>query len=190
MQTNHGRTRRISLRRSLVLAALAATIAVPAWSQARITPPSESIPPRATREINLSGPRFGLTLLSPGNLDALREKDINIQRPLVSQFGWQFEKRLYTTEMGVTTLTEFIPLISGLEQGVALPSLNWLVGIRSPTGTEFGIGPNITPVGVGLVVAAGMTVRTGALNVPLNFAIASSKSGVRVSIMTGFNFRR
>ena len=83
-----------------------------------------------------------------------------------------------------------MPLISGLEQGVTLPSLNWLVGIRTATGTEFGIGPNITPVGVGLVVAAGVTVRSGALNIPLNVAAASSKSGMRVSIMTGFNIRR
>ena len=90
----------------------------------------------------------------------------------------------------VTALMEWVPLLSGLEQGVALPSLNWLVGVRTASGAEFGIGPNITPVGTGLVVAAGMTVRYGALNVPLNFAVASSKSGVRISIMTGFNIRR
>jgi hypothetical protein len=83
-----------------------------------------------------------------------------------------------------------VPLISGLEQGVALPSLNWLVGVRTPAGTEFGIGPNITPVGVGLVVAAGVTVRSGALNIPLNVAVATSKSGARVTILTGFNIRR
>ncbi|HXT70765.1 MAG TPA: hypothetical protein VN700_13475 [Vicinamibacterales bacterium] len=190
MQTISARTRRFSLRRSLTFAFIAAITASPAWSQGRITPPSETIPPRATKEVNLSGPRFGLTLLSPGNMDALKDKDIMIQRPLVSQFGWQFEKRLYTTDEGVTTLTEFVPLISGLEQGVALPSLNWLVGVRTPSGTEFGIGPNITPVGIGLVVTGGITVRSGALNIPLNFAVASSKSGARVSIMTGFNLRR
>jgi hypothetical protein len=83
-----------------------------------------------------------------------------------------------------------VPLLSGLEQGVALPSLNWLVGIRTAGGAEFGIGPNVTPIGTGLVVAAGVTVRSGALNVPLNFALASSKSGIRVSIMTGFNIRK
>jgi hypothetical protein len=180
----------LSLGRLLTCTLFVTAIAVPAWSQTRVTPPAEAVPPRATREVNLSGPRFGLTMLSPGNMDALKEKNIRIQRPLVSQFGWQFEKRLYTTDQGVTALTEFVPLISGLEQGVALPSLNWLVGIRTTNGTEFGIGPNITPVGVGLVVAAGITVRTGALNIPLNFAVASSRSGARVSIMTGFNVRR
>ena len=151
---------------------------------------NQQVPPRPKKEINLSGPRFGLTMLSPGNVEALAEKEIVLQRSTVTQFGWQFEKRLYTNDEGLSALTEFVPLISGLEQGVALPSLNWLVGIRTSTGTEFGIGPNITPVGVGLVVAAGVTVQSGALNIPLNVAVASSKSGARVSIMTGFNIRR
>lgn len=152
--------------------------------------PQRVVPPRPKGTINLSGPRFGLTMLSQAHLDTLKERDIHLIRPMVTQFGWQFEKRLYTSEDGVTALTEFVPLISGLEQGVALPSLNWLIGIRTPTGSEFGIGPNITPVGTGLVVAAGVTVRNGALNVPLNFAVAMSKSGTRVSVMTGFNIRQ
>jgi hypothetical protein len=156
--------------------------AAPAWSQT-------TVPPRVTREINLSGPRFGMTMLSPGTVDALAEREITVN-PLISQFGWQFERRLYTSPEGVSALMEWVPLISGLEQGVALPSLNWLVGIRTAGGAEFGIGPNVTPIGTGLVVAAGITVRSGALNVPLNFALASSKSGVRVSIMTGFNIRK
>src|SRR6188472_2950568 len=113
---------------------------------------NQQIPPRPKKEINLSGPRFGLTMLSPGNVEALAEKEIFLQHSTVSQFGWQFEKRLYTSDDGFSALTEFVPLLSGLEQGVMLPSLSWLVGIRTPLGTEFGIGPNFTPVGVGLVL--------------------------------------
>ena len=183
MMTTPRRTPQFAPMRTLTTAlGLVLMTAAMAWSQTLL-------PPRATREINLSGPRFGITVLGPGNVDALKERDITV-RPLVTQFGWQFEKRLYTNRDGLTTLTEFVPLISGLEQGVVLPSLNWLVGVRGPSGIEFGIGPNITPIGVGLVVAGGVTVRSGALNIPLNFAIASSKSGARVSIMTGFNLRR
>ena len=150
---------------------------------------AQDLPPRVTREIGLAGPRFGLTMLSQGHIDALAERGITV-RPLISQFGWQFERRLYTNGDGVTALTEWVPLLSGLEQGVALPSLNWLVGIRTSTGVEFGIGPNLTPIGVGLVVAGGVTIRSGALNVPMNFAITTSKSGARVTILTGFNIRR
>ena len=153
-----------------------------AWAQS-------TLPPRLTREVNLSGPRFGLTMLSDGVVTKLKEHDITV-RPVVSQFGWQFERRLLMNDAGGSVLMEWVPLLSGLEQGVALPSLNWLVGVRSASGAEFGIGPNLTPVGVGLVVAGGITVRSGGINVPLNVALASSKSGARLTIMTGFNMRR
>jgi len=153
-----------------------------AWSQSR--------PRGVTDTVNMTGPRFGLTVLNQKSVDTLlAEKNISV-RPMITQFGWQFERRLYTNGDGITMLTEWIPLLSGLDQGVALPSLNWLVGLRSDGGTEFGIGPNITPLGVGLVAAAGVTVKTGALHVPFNFAIATSKSGARISVMTGFNIRR
>jgi hypothetical protein len=147
-------------------------------------------PPGVTREIDMAGPRFGLTVLSQAAVDELAAKRNITVRPLISQFGWQFEKRFYTNGDGITVLSEWVPLISGLEQGVALPSLNWLVGVRGRSGAEFGIGPNVTPLGVGLVVAGGVTVRSGALHVPLTFAVATSKTGARVSILTGFNLRR
>jgi hypothetical protein len=160
----------------------------PAWSQSVRWP--QSRPRGVTDTVDMTGPRFGITVLTQQTVDhLLAEQDVTV-RPMISQFGWQFERRLYTNGDGVTMLTEWIPLISGLDQGVALPSLNWLVGLRTASGTEFGIGPNITPLGVGLVLAAGVTMKTGALHVPFNFAVATSKHGPRLSIMTGFNVRR
>ena len=151
---------------------------------------AQSLPRGVTDVVDMTGPRFGFTVLNQESVDALFEKRNITVKPLVSQFGWQFERRLYTNGDGVTMLMEWIPLVSGLEQGLALPSLNWLVGVRTSSGTEFGLGPNITPLGVGLVAAAGVTVKTGALHVPFNFAIATSESGARVSVMTGFNVRK
>jgi hypothetical protein len=65
-----------------------------------------------------------------------------------------------------------------------------MVGMRTSTGAEFGIGPNLTPGGVALALAAGMTVRTGILNVPLNVAVVPSQAGTRVSVLAGFTLRR
>jgi hypothetical protein len=87
-------------------------------------------------------------------------------------------------------VTEWVFLVGGLDQSVALPSLSWLVGLRTQGGAEFGIGPNITPAGTALAIAAGVTFEAGALNVPMNFAVVPSKSGVRVSVLTGFTMRR
>jgi hypothetical protein len=169
----------------VVLGALVMTGAAssPAWSQSQLPPP-------VTTTVNMTGPRFGLTMLSQESVDKLRDEHHITVRPLISQFGWQFERRFYTNGDGVTLLQEWVPLVSGLDQGVALPSFNWLVGLRTRSGTEFGVGPNITPLGVGLVAAAGVTVRSGGLHIPFNVAIATSKTGARVSVMTGFNLRR
>src|SRR5262245_34016945 len=148
------------------------------------------IAPPAAREIDLSGPRFGLTALSDGVVNKLKiDNNIDV-KPLVSQFGWQFEKQFYGRGDGPMAISEAVVLLGGLDQGVALPSLSWLVGVRTHEGAEFGVGPNITPVGVALAIAAGTTFKTGILNVPVNFAVVPSKAGMRVSILTGFSLRR
>jgi hypothetical protein len=148
---------------------------------------SQTLPPIA-KTADLSGPRFGLTLLSEGVVKALGERAIEVG-PHVSQFGWQFEKQFYTRDSGVTMVTEWVALVGGLEQSAVLPSLSWMVGVRTRDGAEFGIGPNVTPAGTALVLATGMTFRTGAFNIPLNIAVVPSKSGSRVSLLTGFSLR-
>ena len=40
-----------------------------------------------------------------------------------------------------------------------------------------------------LVLATGMTFRAGALNVPVNLAVVPSKSGTRVTLLSGFSLR-
>jgi len=146
-------------------------------------------PPPFTKSVNLSGPRFGLTALSTGVVDELARRNIDVG-PNISQFGWQFEKQFYTRESGVAAVNEWVVLLGGLDQGVALPSVSWLVGLRTREGAEFGIGPNITPAGVALALAAGVTFRSGNLNVPMNVAVVPSKVGTRLSVLTGFNMRR
>ena len=43
----------------------------------------------------------------------------------------------------------------GLDQGVFLPSLSWIIGMRMPNSLEFGVGPNLSSAGPGLVFTAG-----------------------------------
>ena len=171
--------------RAAVLTMFILGVALPAAAQ------TESVitPPAPVRSVNLSGPRFGFTSLSQGIVDKLQsERGITVSSG-ISQFGWQFEKQFYSKSGGIAAVNEFVLLVGGLEQGVALPSASWMVGLRSPTGLEFGIGPNITPAGVALAVAGGVTFRSGSLNVPVTFAVVPSKDGMRVSMLTGFNFR-
>jgi hypothetical protein len=148
----------------------------------------DQAPPR-TRTLDLDGPRIGFTMLSDGVRARLQEKQIAVGSA-ISQFGWQFERQFYTRAGGVTAVNEWVALLGGLDQGTAIPSLSWLVGLRTPQGAEFGVGPNITPAGVALALSAGVTFRSGSLNVPMNFAVVPTRAGVRVSLLTGFTLRR
>jgi hypothetical protein len=171
----------ISFRAPLYGAILTLVLCAPAFSQ------TSQLPPFA-KTANLSGPRFGLTLLPEGVIKTLNDRDIQVG-PHISQFGWQLEKQFYTKDSKVTMVTEWVALVGGLEQSVALPSLSWMVGARTRDGAEFGIGPNVTPAGTALVLATGMTFRAGALNVPVNVAVVPSKSGTRVTLLSGFSLR-
>lgn len=56
-------------------------------------------------------------------------------------FGYQFEKQ-YLNGGDIQGLFEFIPQVTGLDQGMFLPSLTFLNGIRSnQSGLEFAFGP-------------------------------------------------
>src|SRR5258705_11262617 len=144
--------------------------------------------PPPARTLSLSGPRIGMTFLSDGVVKRLHEDGIDVGQN-ISQFGWQFERQFYSKQSGVTALNAWVFLLGGLDQGVAIPSLSWMVGLRTSEGAEFGVGPNVTPAGVALAVAAGVTFRAGVLNVPMNFAVVPTKVGTRGTMLTGFTMR-
>lgn len=148
-----------------------------------------ALPPRA-HTVGLAGPRFGVTILDEGIVERLKDdRGIDVS-PTISQFGWQFEREFYSKQGGPTVLNEWVALLGGLDQGVAIPSLSWMVGMRTTEGAEFGIGPNISPGGVALALAAGLTLRAGIVNVPMNLAVVPSKYGTRISVLTGFVLRK
>jgi len=147
-------------------------------------------PQRPPDTMSLSGPRAGITYLTPAVVDQIKEdfnKDIN---PVISQFGWQFEKRFLSSDTGATAVTEWVVLFGGIDQGVVIPSLTWLVGMRTVGGIELAAGPNLSPAGTGVAIAAGVTMRVGNLNVPFNAAVVPSANGPRFSFLVGFNSKR
>ena len=145
---------------------------------------------RPPETMSLSGPRAGITYLIPGVVEQIRQdynRDLN---PVVSQFGWQFEKRFMSSDTGATAVTEWVVLFGGIDQGVVIPSLTWLLGMRTVGGIEVAAGPNISPAGTGVALAAGVTMRAGNLNVPFNVAVVPSENGPRFSFLLGFNAKR
>lgn len=95
-------------------------------------------------QLRLSGPRMGIVFMT-GNI-AKRIKDpistggLNA-RPVMSQFGYQFETS-YMSNDQVQALFEFLPNITGLDQGKFIPSMSIMHGLRfNKTGWEIVVGP-------------------------------------------------
>lgn len=95
-------------------------------------------------KLRLSGPRmgFGYVMGQDGDrLMAPRSDGGYDAWPVMSQFGYQFEVS-YLNQGNIQALFEFVPTISGLEQGLFIPSVSILHGIRSNvSGLEFAFGP-------------------------------------------------
>ena len=174
-------------RSTVAIAVISAAATLPAAAFAQTDSTDRRIPP-PVRRIKLSGPRFGVTYLGGAIVDSLAAYDVKVS-PVITQFGWQFERLILSGESGFSAVTEWVVLVGGLEQSAFLPSVSWMVGVRGPRGAEFGVGPNVSAAGSALAIAGGVTSRAGAFNVPVNLAVVPSKIGTRVSILVGFTTR-
>ena len=79
-----------------------------------------------------------------------------------------------------------------MEQGMFLPSVSSLVGVRAGSGFEFAVGPNLSVAGIGMVFSIGQNFTSGNLNLPVNLAFVPGGDGLgsRISIMIGFNMSK
>lgn len=157
------------------------------------TPPPTTLPSTSADSVfapvRAAGPRIGLTIIGPGRLRNRLREDFNATN-VISQFGWQFETRLFALPSGLSGLVEFVPLIGGLEQGLFLPSISGLLGLRGRKGFEIGVGPNLSIAGAGLVFAAGATIPGKYVNLPINVAYTpGSHQGNRFSLLLGYTYR-
>lgn len=97
--------------------------------------------------LRLGGPRMGfIAFTGQQGTQLLRTKNQGGYdlTPIMFQFGYQFEKQ-YLNEGNFQALFEFIPMITGLEQGKFFPSVTILNGLRSNiSGWEFAFGPTFS----------------------------------------------
>ena len=127
-----------------------------------------------------------MTYLSQGVVDAAKKEDIVIN-PLITQFGWQFEKKFLSTESGPEGISAIIPFVGGLEQNLVIPSVSWLIGLRLQNGFEFAMGPILSVGGSGMVMGIGHSSKFGELYIPKNLSLTFSKTGMKFSLTFGFN---
>ena len=166
---------------------------IPVFAQTNA--PSEEYETVYEEPIKLSGPRIGLTAVMGPMAQYMEANGLS---PYMSQFGWQFETRYFQTRSGYQGLVEFVPLIAGLESNQSAVSANLLVGFRTPSGFEIGVGPNFAARGLfsyeplfstSLVYAVGHTFKLDDVNIPFNLAFSPTSQGARITFLIGFNIK-
>lgn len=143
---------------------------------------------------NMSGPRFGVTYIA-GDTELSRELERQDIGPVVSQFGWHFERQIIPDGGGPQFVIQFVPMIAAVEYGRFVPGGTLAMGIRMPGGWEFGMGPNIvatknefdnTKARTSLVVALGKSFNYGGVSIPVNLAVSTEPDGNRFSLIFGY----
>jgi len=172
------------------------------------------------------GPRMGMTVLTGESariIKAPTKEGGYDGMPYMFQFGYQFEKQ-YLNEGNFQALFEFIPTVTGLDQGRFIPSVTFLNGLRNNvSGWEFAFGPTFSfskymdmysldggatwttkydPLAIeesrpdsrgnvtfttGFLFAAGKTLKSGKLNLPVNVYLVPGKYGMRFGVSMGWN---
>ena len=146
----------------------------------------------------LNGPRLGISYV-PGwdwadqNGEFRARLEERGMGPTISQFGWHFEWLVAPQGGGPAFVTELLPFIGGVEYGKVIPSTSLVFGIRMPVGFEFGMGPNVmttfdpdNPIHTSLLIAVGQSLSFGEVQIPLNIAILTNKTGNRLSFVFGY----
>ncbi len=144
-------------------------------------------------ERNLGGPRLGATYVV-GENTLTRELRENNLGTLISQFGWHFEYQVVPDGGGPSFVIEAVPMVGGVEYGKLIPSATLAMGVRFPSGWEFGMGPNAivtrsaSRLGAktALVLAFGKSLNYGGVSIPLNLVLATNPDGNRVSFIFGY----
>ena len=160
------------------------------------------------RTIVAEGPRMGFGFVTGDAAAKLKltaaEGGFDQKIPLMSQFGYQFEKA-YITTGNWQALAEFIPLVSGLESNRFVPNVTLLNGLRNNnSGWEFAFGPTVDftrtidgvldsrgsiTVSTALVFSVGKTIKSGEMNFPVNVFFIPPKDGssYRFGLSMGWN---
>jgi len=171
----------------------------------------------------LAGPRIGMTLITAGPVADFLHEGFDFDEndrygstgsAFTTQYGWQWESRFADGGGEIIGIVEWIVLVAGMEQGKFLPSATSIIGARTNKGLEFGVGPNLSLSGVGMVFGIGYNFKSGKLNLPVNIAFMPGRkmkgtmyefnpatqineetnydynSGARISIMVGFNMSK
>ena len=170
----------------------------------------------------LAGPRVGFTYVTAGPIADFLHDGFDFDEDedggygstgpaFTTLYGWQWESRFADGGGNITGIVEWIVLVGGMERGKFLPSASSIIGARTDKGLEFGIGPNVSLAGIGMVFGVGYNFKSGRLNLPVNISVLPGRkmtgeiqnqggnwqteeyeynTGTRIAITLGFNMSK
>ena len=139
---------------------------------------------------SLAGPRLGTVYITSSITSGFLNNEVALfdeempqdykdgKGAITSLYGWQFESR-FADGGDITGIVEWIILAGGIERGKLLPSVSSLVGVRTSSGLEFAVGPNLSIGGIAMVFGMGYNFKVGELNMPVNFAFVPGRISTR-----------
>ena len=175
-----------------------------------------------TQVEKLAGPRVGFTYVTAGPIADFLHDGFDFDEDedggygstgpaFTTLYGWQWESRFADGGGNITGIVEWIVLVGGMERGKFLPSASSIIGARTDKGLEFGIGPNLSLAGIGMVFGVGYNFKSGRLNLPVNISVLPGRkmtgeiqnqggnwqteeyeynTGTRIAITLGFNMSK
>ena len=121
------------------------------------------------------------------NLD--RNTNFDIRSSHMSTMGYEITEAIDSGLDGFRIVFVQNLVVSGLEQGLALPSLSALVGYELFGIAQMGVGGNFGVTGARMIIAAGFNPQAGNFQVPVHMHFIPDPSGDwRIGLSTGVNF--
>jgi hypothetical protein len=114
---------------------------------------------------------------------------IDIRSPHMSTLGYEVTETVESGVEGFRFIAVQNILLSGLEQGLALPSFTAMVGYEVFGIAQVGVGANFGLSGARLIIAGGFNPAVGDFQLPLHVHFIPDPDGRwRTGISTGVNF--
>lgn len=151
------------------------------------------------------GPRIGVTYVASDpeefneQLQKMYPNDDRKYIPFFTQFGINLEQRVRLGSTKSHFAIQEILVVGGIDQGIFIPSFSFLIGFRSHTGFEFGLGPNFIlkwaqdelELATSVLYAIGWTFSFHTAYIPINLAVIPTPADghPRFSLVSGFNFK-
>lgn len=154
------------------------------WGSILVALPLRAQDSLVTEVHRLAGPRVGFgAALTPRGRATLR--DAGASSPY-SQFGWMIEQRAFSGRGGITFVVEETAVIGAIDQGTFLPSVSATMGLRSASGWEAGLGPELSVHGIAVAGVVGRAIRYGNVTIPVSIMASSLTRQPHVTFLIGF----